>query len=287
MACSRLVFLTLVLSVVSSFAVHVPVYIWGDLPTTGIKSNPLSKVSADGFRTLLKQELTSDPLAVVFIEETLSVEDFSRKNAEGETSFPYLHANIGDSVYIPSVENALRVLNKIADPEKVDHVKLTDEGLSADINPESGNFLFVNLKDAREGESRAELLRRHNDFMEDMFSKLRERYDSVVAIYTAHYPSWTVPEYHSRVRRQATSNETAAIVTSPHDYVLDGLRLYTSGILLGEDGKIVALDTALSNSTSFNTNNTVVMNTTLQFSEASLTLNFRLKSGYWFFGECL
>lgn len=283
MACSRQVFLTLVLSVVCSIAVEVPVFLWGDLSESGIASNPLAKVSANDFRVVLKRELINDPFTVIFIDETLSVDDFSRKNADGKTSFPYLHANIGDSVYLPAVENPLRVLNKLADPEKVDHVKLTENGLSADIKPESGNFLFINLKDAREGESRFDLLQRHNNFMEDMFSKLQERYDSVLAMYTAHNPSWTVPESHSRVRRQANETNVAAA----HDYVLDRLRLYAEGILLGETGSIVALNNLIGNSTVVNSNNSMEFNTTLQFQEASLMLNFRLRGGYWFFGKHL
>lgn len=280
MACSRLVFLTLVLSVVSSYAVPVPVFLWGDLSKTGIKANPLSKVSSEEFRVTLKGELSNDPFTVIFIEETLSVEDFSRKNGEGETAFPYLYENLGESVYLPSVESALHVLNKLADPEKVDHVKLTENGNSADIIPESGKFLFINLKDAREGESRADLLRRHNDFMEDMYSKLQERYDSVVGVYTAHYPSWTVPTTHSRVRRQANTNGTASITLSTQDYVLEGLRLYAEGITYGDAGTIVTLDGKTGSSTEFNE---TVMNTTVQYPSLSLTLNFKLKSSYWFF----
>ncbi|CAG9789683.1 unnamed protein product [Diatraea saccharalis] len=277
MALCRIVFLTLVLSVVYSFAVRVPVFSWGDLSKVSIKSNPLSIVSSDEFSSILKQELKNDPFTVIFIEETLSVEDFSRKNDDSETSFPYLHANIGDAQYLPSVEHPLRVLNKLADPEKVNHVKLTENGLSADIEPESGNFLFINLKDAREGESRADLLRRHNDFMEDMFSKLQERYDSVVAIYTAHYPSWTIPESHSRVRREALRNESTS-----SDYILDGLRLYAEKIMYGNGVSVTNLGEITGSTSEFNV---TVMNTTLTFNNAPvrLALHFKNQAGYWFF----
>ncbi|KAL4714784.1 hypothetical protein ACJJTC_002643 [Scirpophaga incertulas] len=276
MAYNLIFIFTLVLSVISSFAVQVPVFSWGDLSKTSIKSNPLTKVSADEFGYILKEELKKDPFTVIFIEETLSVEDFSLKNANGETSFPYLRANIGDSLYLPTVEHALHVLNKLADPEKVDHVKLTENGLSADIEPDSGNFLFINLKDAREDESRSDLLRRHNDFMEDMFLKLQERYDSVVAVYTAHYPSWTIPAAHSRVRRQAAT-------TSTHEHVLDGLRLYAGKILFSEDGNTADVGDLAKSSSEFNS---TVMNTTISFSNipsASFSLNFRMEMGYWFF----
>ncbi|RVE49084.1 hypothetical protein evm_006330 [Chilo suppressalis] len=277
MAFSRTVFLTLVLSVVCSIAVQVPVFSWGDLSQGSIKSNPLIVVSADEYNSILKQDLKDDPFTVIFIEETLSVEDFSRKNDDGETSFPYLHSNIGEALYLPSVENPLQVLNKLADPEKVNHVKLTENGLSADIEPESGKFLFINLKDAREGESRVDLLRRHNDFMEDMFSKLQERYNTVVAIYTAHYPSWTVPESHSRVRRQAN-------VSQPHtnDHIFDGLRIYAERIVYSDSKNVTDLGNIVAGSSEVNT---TYVYTTLEFSGApvKLVLNFRNEAGYWFF----
>ncbi|KAL0852975.1 hypothetical protein ABMA27_012760 [Loxostege sticticalis] len=277
MACSRIVFLTLVLSVVSSFAVQVPVFLWGDRSKSVPESNPHLKVSSNDFRVILKHELQDDPFTVVFIEETLSVEDFSRKDAKGETSFQYLKDNVEDSVYLPSVENPLSVLNKLADPKKVYRAKLTEDGLSGDFHADSGKFLFINLKDAREGETRADMLLRHDDFIGDLYAKLQED-NSVVAIYTAHFPSWTVPDTHSRVRRQA--NETQA---NGHDYTLDGLRLYVQSIDYGAMAANGSLGNLISSSTVFDNNNTVVMNTTMQFSAATLTLNFRLQAGYWFF----
>jgi hypothetical protein len=273
---SSLVFLTVVLSVASSFAVQVPVFSWGDLRSIPLKSNPLSKVSADDFNVILKEEIKNDPFVVIFIEETLSVEDFSRKNANGETSFPYLHANLGNYMYLPTVENALRVLNKMAEPDKVNHVKLTENGLSADIESDNGNFLFINLKDAREGETRSDLLRRHNDFMENMFTKLQERYDSVVAVYTAHYPSWTISTGHSRTRRQAAQS---------HDHILDGLRLYAEKIMYGDGSSVTDVGNVVKSSSDFNV---TVMSATVSFSNAPTTnfsFNFKMEGGYWFFSK--
>ncbi|XP_050359630.1 V-type proton ATPase subunit S1 [Nymphalis io] len=275
MAFCRLVFPFLVISVVSSYAnVHVPVFLWGDLKTKSIKSNPLTNVPRDTFEETLKSELKDDPFTVIFIDKTLSVEDFSLKNSEGDTSFPYLHANIGKALYLPSVEGALDVLNHIADPEKVDHVKLTENGLSAEFEPKSGKFLFINLNDAIEGESRADMLRRHNDFMEDMFTKLTKKYENVVAVYTAEYPSWIISSSHSRVRRQAESGQI--------DEAMDGLKLYVKEITLTIGTEKTSLNNIASYSTEFND---TLMSTTMNFGENSLTLNFLQKAGYWFFNS--
>lgn len=274
------VFTLLALSAVS-FATEVPVYLWGDLSKTSLKSSPLSTVEPQEFSAILKEELSGDPFTVIFIEETLSVEDFSRKNADGETSFPFLRANVRDSAYLPSVENALQALNKLADPEKVDHVKLTENGLSAEIEPGSGKFLFINLKDAKESESRADLLRRHNDFMEDMFTKLQERYDKVVAIYTAHFPSWTVPETHSRVRRQTNGTNTNTN-TNTSSYSFSGLALAVSQISLHDGTSPMVL---LTDGVGSSVLNDTVQDSTLEFGDNKLVLHFTKKSGYWLFSE--
>lgn len=276
MAFCRLVLPILFLSVVQSLAsVQVPVFLWGDISQKSLKNNPLSTVTVEEFDDTLKRELSNDPFTVIFIEETLSVEDFSRKNADGDTSYPYLRDNIANSRYLPAVDHPLRVLNQLANPEKVNHVKLTENGLSAEIEPESGKFLFINLKDAKEGESRAELLHRHNDFMEDMFSKLQKQYVSVVAIYTAHYPSWTIPESHSRVRRQAAAYS---------DLSLEGLLIYYNSMVLYRDGKAETLTDMSGSSTKLN-ETAGEMSTTLFFNKNNVTLNFASKAGYWFFGK--
>ncbi|VVD01163.1 unnamed protein product [Leptidea sinapis] len=274
MAFCRIVLPLLVLSVVNSLAsTSVPVFFWGDIDGPTIKSNPLVEVSELEFKNILEDKLKDDQFTVIFADETLSIEDLSRKNSQGESAFPYLHSNIGDVLYLPSVENPIKVLKKLEDSNKVDHVKLTENGLSAEIEKDDGKILFITLKDAREGESRSDLLRRHNDFMEDMVSKLQEHYSKVVAIYTAEFPSWTVPDTHSRVRRQVQS---AAYQT----FNLNGLRMFTKNIILSSQAGVVYFSAPTNTETVMNG---TLLNATLSFGDKSITLNFEEKSGYWFF----
>nr|XP_037875736.1 V-type proton ATPase subunit S1 [Bombyx mori] len=275
MAFCRLLFPLLVLSVAS--ASTVPVFLWGDLSSSSgnsLKSNPLSTVSAQGFSEILNNELKDDPYVIVFLEETLSVEDFSRKNNEGDISIPYLYDNLSDALYLPSVEDASRVLEEVA--KGAVHVKLTQNGLSAAIEDKNNRFMFIALKDAMEGESRYDLLRRHSNFMEDQISKLEKKGD-VIAVYTARNPSWTIPDTHSRVRRQANSS-----VTNGPDYSLDGLRLYLTGVTLDHSNASVTFTNYAGGSSEYNTT-TGVLNGTLNFDQGSLTLNFHRAAGYWFF----
>ncbi|KAI5640766.1 vacuolar ATP synthase subunit s1 (ATP6S1) domain-containing protein [Phthorimaea operculella] len=277
--CRGLSFL-LVLSVVSiSFATEVPVFMFGDIGRSSIKHSALSSVPANEFRRILKEELLEDPFTVVFIEETLSVEDFSRKIDE-DSSFPYLESKVYDAVYFPLVDSPLKVLNKLVDADQADHVKLTDSGLSADVSGDDGKYLFINLKDAKEGESRADLLRRHNDFIEDMVTKLQERYDKVVAIYTAHYPSWTVA--HSRVRRDVAEakNHTRPVTLLS----FAGLHMYFQTALLHNGKEESVLTGAVGDESSYV--NSTEMNSTINFADGTKTmLHFTAKGGYWFLDQ--
>lgn len=266
---SRLILL-LILSV-SCYANNVPVFLWGDLAKKFQEGNPFNTITTPEFKTIVNQELTDGQLLVTFVEETLSIEDLSRKNEDGETAFPYLQEHIKRSLYFPSVQNPMEALNELASGEKAKHLKLTENGLSAGIENIEGGELIIKLEDGSEGESRFDLLQRHNDFMEMTVNTLKKRFGAVVACYTAHYPSWTISAAHSRQRRQA---EAAA-----GDYSFDGLRLYVAKFLMS-NGSVV---TNLGVPTAVSEFNATSMNTTLTFDTAKLTLNFHQEGGYWYF----
>uniref|UniRef100_A0A2A4JX12 Vacuolar H+ ATPase AC45 accessory subunit n=1 Tax=Heliothis virescens TaxID=7102 RepID=A0A2A4JX12_HELVI len=274
MAFCRVVFPLLVLSVLSSYASIVPVYLWRDSIKSPVRSDPFTPYTSDEFAETLKQVLVDDPLTLVFIEENLSVEDFSLKNANGETSFPYLHDNIDEAVYLPTVKDALEVLNRSASPYNSENVIITEdpELVIAPGEKNAGRFIFINLKDAREGESRADLLRRHDDFMQKTVEDLAGDVP-IVGIYTANYPSWTIPVSKSRVRRAVGAGNSRM-------YTLDGLRMVAKGIHLisGNDTRALG-DVTAQNSVL----NDTYVNATLTFDNTTLVLNFNSKAGYWFF----
>lgn len=271
MAFSRSVFTVLLISVVCK-ASNVPVYLWGGMAAPKMKSNPLTTTTSPAFSIILSDQLAENPFTVVFIEKTLSIEDFSHRNAEGKTSFPYLYENLKKSLFLPSVENAMDALNLFEDPKKV---TLTELGLSEEIIPVTGKFLFISMEDAREGESRDELLRRHNDFMKATVLALQKERRSVVAVYTAIEESWVIP--HSRIRRQAADSNIT-------EYILDGLRLYARSIRLVDGTNTVELQGLSSFSSDINTT-ALTLKTTLTFPSNSIVLNFKGVSGYWFFGK--
>ena len=269
MAFCRVVFSLLVLGVISCYTSKVPVLLWGDSLKSSMKSNPLTTYTTDEFAAILKQVLVDDPVTLVFVEENLSVEDFSLKNEDGETSFPYLRDNMNEAVYLPRVNEALPTLNKTAGPDAVNI--FTDEYV-----PIGARFVFINLNDAREGESRTEMLRRHDAFMQDTISKMPEEL-KVVAVYTANYPSWTVPETKSRVRRAAEGTTRSTRMVT-----VDGLRFTAANILLktGNDSRVLGELTHTSSEL-----NEASVNATLVFDNTTLVLNFNSAGGYWFFGK--
>ncbi|KAJ8705646.1 hypothetical protein PYW08_012692 [Mythimna loreyi] len=271
MAFCRVVFSLLVLSVINCFASKVPVYLWGDSLKSSMQSNPLTTYTSEEFAALLKQALVKDPLTLVFTEETLSVEDFSLKNEEGATSFPYLYENLNEAVYLPTVKDPLATLNHIAGPDAINI-------FSDDLVPTEGKFVFINLNDAREGESRAHMLRRHDAFMQETVAKMESEGLDVVAVYTANYPSWTIPVTKSRTRRATEGATEGARASAVYD--VDGLRLVSSSIQIktGNDSRTLG---GLSNHESIV--NTTFVNATLIFDNTTLLLNFNSHGGYWFF----
>lgn len=184
-------------------ASRVPVLMWGSAVVGG-GARPLQHTSGEQWERAAATETAGHDLTVVFVEETLSAEDLSGRDAEGRVAFPQVRTRIdsGRLVHLPAVPSPLTALRHLAHPDHLNRVRLTDEGLSADIHSATGKFLFIELEDAKEGEDRFRMLARHDAFMNQMFDKLLEKHPSVLAIYTAHYPSWEIPT--ERVRRETS-----------------------------------------------------------------------------------
>ncbi|XP_022818893.1 uncharacterized protein LOC111351287 [Spodoptera litura] len=275
MAFCRVVFPLLVLSVISCYASKVPVFMWGDSIKSSVKANPLTTYSSEEFAAAVEQVIVPGTLTLVFIEPRLSVEDFSQKNSNGETSFPYLHDNIDEAVYLPNVKNAVKALNRTAG-DSAANIYVTEE--SSDIlglnKLHGGNFIFIHLNDARDGESREDMLRRHDDFMHSTMGDMPEELNTI-GIYTANYPSWTIPASKSRPRRAVEENAAKSRM-----YTVDGLRMITKTVkvISGNDSRTLGDLTNHSSEL-----NTTYVNATFIFDNTTLLLNFNAKGGYWFF----
>lgn len=211
-------------------ASRVPVLLWAQDDVGSVGAKPLLHTTVDEWEHLARKETKAHGLTVVFVEETLSPEDLSAKDDQGRTAFEGLRARSrrGSLLHMPSVPSAVSTLKEVADPEQVNRVKLTDEGLSADVHSATGKFLFIELDDAKEGEDRFHMLARHDAFVNQMFDKLLDKHPSVLAVYTARYPSWEIPSERARreVGRHLLQEPAATPVVDGFYNVEDKLYLY-------------------------------------------------------------
>lgn len=266
---------------------RVPVMMWGSSSLENRWGAPLRQVTEGEFASLLSDQISPHTFTVIFIEETLSVEDLSRKDADGATPFVNLRNKVKDDSfsYVPAVPMALDALERFAEPDRIDRIEMTDEGLSADIVPGAGKFLFISLKDARVGEDRFKMLYRHDRFMKEMFDKLSKKHRSLLAVYTARDPSWeNFPEQQTRFRRHLLADTDVEGFNNASDKVY----LYMENVVKYVEGDFATLTsqgmTLKSQNSSFISASLTLLdkNSTETF---EVSMNFMKKSGYWFLGE--
>lgn len=202
---------------------HVPLLIWG--PNYELLKDEafpfLKQVSSDEFvnhfmKNVLKDNSKRPPI-LVFVEETLSTEDFSALVTKYENPFPSLEAiaNENNLEFLPSVESPVTALSS----SNVKSYGFTSSDVSLDelenIKLKNNVIYLVNLEDADSKEDRPEMLLRHDDRIGKLYNKLIKSNNDIVAILTGRYSSWTEPwaEEVSRIRRQANdtgrANESA------------------------------------------------------------------------------
>ena len=137
----------------------------------------LPYINKETFKEILKGRLENNPLIVVFAEQNVSVlelllswyrnyyplqlspEDF-KEDAAGQKPFKPLTdiKTFGQSTYLPFVENPISVINDLfADITQVSYKSLLDDP-SISI---SSQVVLLDFNDAKDGETRQDMLRRH------------------------------------------------------------------------------------------------------------------------------
>lgn len=209
---------------------HVPVLIWesSNAGENDFSTAALSKTGMEEFADVLMRRADRSPVIVLFSEETLSVEDFSRQSVGTHTSFPALQSIKADVrlEFLPAVQTPVKALNRLS------KLGYKWEQLSGEVLPEAGKkILVVDLGDLKAGEDRSAMLLRHDKHIVAVFKQMAEKYSDVLAIYTGRHTSWTAPESSfSRVRRDtdpATPGVSCNTVLSSTGNA-DQMMLYTS-----------------------------------------------------------
>lgn len=209
------VLLTFIFSyfLVSAKENNVPALIWGrKYDNTGSFSS-LKQVGSDEFFDHLMKNIhkTNEKSSiVVFLEETLSVEDFIMPDFKGDRSFTSLKDVLSEHKleYIPSVENPLAALTG---PQVKTHgyslSQLNGNSIGATKIKKHNVVYIVNLEDADSKEDRPQMLQRHDEMISKLFAELSKNNPDIVFVLTGRYSSWIEPYEIIRIRRQA--NETA------------------------------------------------------------------------------
>ncbi|KAL3285365.1 hypothetical protein HHI36_019473 [Cryptolaemus montrouzieri] len=170
---------------------YVPVYMW-ETQNSDHPVSSLQRISENSFKNTLSEKLKSNPFVVVFVEETLSPEDFAQRDVNGKPTFEALRKFLesGNVAYEPSVQNPVGAIKQLG--KGVTEISVAS--LLRNFNVPKDEILIVDLNDAKDDELRTEMLKRHDSDISKIFDKLAEKNENILALYTAHHPSWIIPE---------------------------------------------------------------------------------------------
>lgn len=118
------------------------------------------------------------------MENNLSTEDLSQCKLKTQTCFENLR-KIAQKSYLPNVVNPLEAL-KSSDVKQKSLLLSNDGELSENIDPAMGNVFFIYLDDIEGIEDYAI----HDEIISEIYNSVAAKFEHVIAIYTARYPSF-------------------------------------------------------------------------------------------------
>lgn len=183
----------------------VPVYMWGTHTTTE-PVPALHKISQSSFKEDILKKLKSSPKIIVFAEESLSPEDFGQRDRLGNIAYPNLSKVRKNSktTYLSYVQNPIKATRHVSE----DVSEISIERLKENFEIPESSVVIINLNDARENEQRFDMLKRHDEFVTSAYEKILNKYENVLALYTAYHASWIgSSEVHSRKSRSLLEAE--------------------------------------------------------------------------------
>lgn len=190
----------------------IPVLIWESsrLTTPDIPIPALKKFDNAEFNDYLSNKLNIDekPLILVFVEDNLSLEDFSTRDADNQIYFPQLESitsQSGKVSFLPAVQSPLKVLKTFRkSPVKEFHYKdLYKDSLklkNQDIN-------LVLLDNVADSGDRPDMLKDHDRIIADIYTRSLTKFPQIISIYTGKYPSWLLPDGTTRRKRETSPKE--------------------------------------------------------------------------------
>lgn len=214
---STVVFSCIILSLFNLVLSNVPVLLWESSASEKVNSFPaLHRLRSEDFQQYLLKKVHGEqpvPLIVVFIEESLSMEDFSWQDSQGQSYFPqlkYITDNSANIEFLPSVQDPIQATKHLSEFGYT--LQVIDSDKSLDQPDVCGKILLVKLPEAKADEDRPELLRRHDVKISEMYSQLLAKCSHVIGVLSGEQSSWVEPEEITRVRR-AANDPNATVVT--------------------------------------------------------------------------
>lgn len=262
----------------------VPVFMWGNIQYSESVS-PLKKINQELFADILENQLEKESPLVIFVEQTLSPEDFNSEDEEGKSIFPTLAALKSTTVnYLSCVKNPIVSITSMKERNSVK--SSVNNILNGSVKIHAGDILLVDMNDANEDEDRVDMLHRHDRNMALIYEYLMKDHKDIVMVYTAYRPSWIISEEvrsHRHIRDVSKANDTAEpeikyLVIKNDDILISA---YANPLLVCNE-TIVTLDSFLDVRTLNKTDegmDIVLKSETI--THITLTLEFHFMSGYW------
>ncbi|CAH0389577.1 unnamed protein product [Bemisia tabaci] len=155
----------------------------------------------------------SKPLIVAFLEDTLSLEDFSWQDSSKKQAFEKIQKLVDQSngiEFLPAVKSVDDALQKL---EGYGYSQKNFKDLQGD---EEGVFSFVRFDDGdRMDEDRPDMLNRHDELMAEAVKKLSSSQRNCIFVLSGKEPSWIEPQISeslARMRRALQAVESNGTV---------------------------------------------------------------------------
>ncbi|RVE43046.1 hypothetical protein evm_012317 [Chilo suppressalis] len=154
------------------------------LDDVNIEPNPFSKISTAFFADIVHGVIKKSEVVIVFVEDQLSVEDISTKDALGT---PYRNLQVGliekKVKYLPKVIDPYKLLNQVFQPHQFNVFHLSS-GMNLKMLEGKFKHLYIFFRDGK-NETRAEVLRRHDLIMREVYTVMKQLVNGpVFAFYT-------------------------------------------------------------------------------------------------------
>lgn len=207
-------------------AEQIPVLMWETNQELNLTSNKFSPFSVEhDFKAIISETFKKKIPIIVFLEETLNLEDLIIRNEYGSTIFPGLSilTNSLNSYFMPYVDNPVELIEEITSPvKKIDSISLYDWNTWNEAGA-----IIVDLNSLKSDDSRKNMLKKHDFTIFQIHSIISNKYNRVLNIFTARYSSWMIPEYSQRhyFKKLLQSEPTSAAPDSKVTPIVDDKNL--------------------------------------------------------------